>query len=362
MIRLLSIEEVHMLYKTHIIKDFPRFERRPLFAVCSLYAHGNYHKSVQNRNKNSRKYKVCFVMIFVKGGYVMNMIKQFNEAMEYIEKNIVNEMDISNAFRIAGCSEYHFRRMFSFFAGMPLGEYIRRRKLSYAGTLLQSKNEKVIDVALKLGYETPEAFSKAFQTMHGITPSQVKKGNAALKAFPPMTFQLTIKGGIEMDYRVVENEAFRIVGFKKRITLQFEGVNPQIQTLAQKLTPEIAAELKALCDIEPNGILNVSAKFLERTMEGSELDQYIGVATTRPLADKLDKYDVLEVKASSWAVFSVVGTFPEALQQTWAKVYSEWFPSSGYELSEGPEMLWNESPDTTKHNFKSEIWVPVHKL
>jgi AraC family transcriptional regulator len=151
----------------------------------------------------------------------MNILKQFNDAMAYIEENITYDLNISRVFQIAGCSEYHFRRMFSFLAGMPLGEYIRRRKLSYAAMILQSKNEKVVDVALKLGYETPESFSKAFQAMHGVSPSQVKKGNAVLKAFPPMTFQLTIKGGLVMDYRIIEKETFNIVGFKKRITMQF---------------------------------------------------------------------------------------------------------------------------------------------
>jgi len=145
----------------------------------------------------------------------VNMLKQFNDVMTYIEKNLMYDIDINQISQIAGCSEYHFRRMFSFLAGMPLGEYIRRRRLSLAGTLLQSGEEKVIDVALKSGYESPESFCKAFQAMHGVNPSQAKKGDVSLKAFPPMSFQLTISGGIEMDYRIVEKEAFQIVRFQK---------------------------------------------------------------------------------------------------------------------------------------------------
>jgi AraC family transcriptional regulator len=113
----------------------------------------------------------------------MNVLKQFNDAMAYIESNLTNDIDTVQISRIAGCSEYHFRRMFSFLAGMPLGEYIRRRRLSLAATLLQSNEKKVIDVALSLGYETPEAFSKAFQAMHGVSPSQVKKQMLSLKRF-----------------------------------------------------------------------------------------------------------------------------------------------------------------------------------
>lgn len=288
----------------------------------------------------------------------MNTLTQMNKAMRYIEQNLMGEIEFDEMSRIACCSEYHFRRMFSFLSGMPLGEYIRRRKLSIAAVLLNEEDNKIIDIALQLGYNSPDAFSKAFQAMHGISPSSVKKGNIIIKAFPPMTFQLTIKGGNEMDYRIIEKDAFKIVGLKKRITLVFEGMNHQMDSVLQSLTADKIKELKSLCDIEPKGILSVSANFSERTVEGSELDQYIGVATTKQATDK---WDVLEVDAASWAVFTVVGEFPKALQDTWARIYAEWFPTSGYELTCGPEILWNESPDTSKPNYKSEIWIPVRK-
>lgn len=123
----------------------------------------------------------------------MNVLAQFNEAMGHIERNLMCNIELNQISRIAGCSEYHFRRMFSFLAGMPLGEYIRRRRLSAAGILLQNESVKVIDLALQLGYESPEAFSRAFQAMHGVTPSQAKNKNIALKVLPPMTFQLSIR-------------------------------------------------------------------------------------------------------------------------------------------------------------------------
>lgn len=288
----------------------------------------------------------------------MNTLTQMNKAMRYIEENLMGEIDFGEMSRIACCSEYHFRRMFSFLAGMPLGEYIRRRKLSIAAILLDVDENKIIDIALQLGYNSPDAFSKAFQAMHGILPSSVKKGNIILKAFPPMTFQLTIRGGNEMDYRIVEKDRFRIIGLKKRISLIFEGTNNQINSMVESLTVEDIKELKELSDMEPKGILSVSTNFSERTAEGSKLDQYIGVATRE---QALGKWDVLEVEATSWAVFTVVGKFPNELQDTWARIYSEWFPTFGYELTGGPEILWNESPDTSKSNYKSEIWIPVRK-
>lgn len=288
----------------------------------------------------------------------MNLFAQLNEAMAYIEKNLMMDIDINQVSRIAGCSEYHFRRMFSTLAGIPLGEYIRRRRLSKAGVLLQSTRIKVIDLALQLGYESPEAFSKSFRAMHGVSPSQARKETVELKIFPPMTFQLTIRGGTEMRYRIVEKEDFYIVGLKKRVAMQFTGINPQISELAERLTPEIIAELKGLCDLEPNGILNVSADFSDRTAQGSQLDQYIGVATSKAAPGQ---YETLHVSASAWAVFKVTGVFPNAVQETWARIYAEWFPASGYELTGGPELLWNEDPDTTKPDYHSEIWIPVKK-
>jgi AraC family transcriptional regulator len=174
-----------------------------------------------------------------------------------------------------------------------------------------------------------------------------------------MTFQLTVNGGIEMDYRIVEKDAFDIVGFKKRITMQFKGVNPQMDTVVQKLTTDIISELKSLCDTEPMGILSVSANFSDRINEGSEIDQYIGVAITRTAPTE---YDILHVDASAWAVFGVVGVFPIAIQKAWAKIYAEWLPAAGYELIGGPEMLWNESPDTSKADYRSEIWIPSRKI
>ena len=288
----------------------------------------------------------------------MNMLAQLNDAMAYIEENLMQYIEMSQIARLAGCSEYHFRRMFSFLAGMPLGEYIRRRRLSRAGVLLQTSQIKVIDLALQLGYDSPEAFGRSFQAMHGVTPSQARKENAGLKILPPLSFQLTIRGGMEMHYRIVEKGDFSIAGFKKRVAMQFNGVNPQITELAQRLTPEIIAELKELCDTEPSGILSVSANFSDRMMENSQLDQYIGVATLKVVPGH---YDVLHVEASAWAVFKVTGPFPAAVQETWAKIYAEWFPASGYELTGGPELLWNEGPNTTKPDYHSEIWIPVKK-
>lgn len=288
----------------------------------------------------------------------MDGLKQLNLAMRYIEENLTEEIDLQQAARLACCSEYHFKRMFSFLSGYSLGEYIRLRRLTLAGLELSDSSIKIIDAAVKYGYDSADSFARAFQAFHGLTPSEARRSGAALKAIPPMTFQLTIKGGTAMQYRIEDKQAFSIVGIKKRITLLFEGENSQVTSLGQSLTQKDIAELKALSNIEPQGMLSVSANFAERVAEGSELDQYLGVATTQqPDA----RWEVLPVAASTWAVFTIVGPFPKTVQDTWAQIYAEWLPGSGYELTGGPEMLWNESPDTSNPQYKSEIWIPVAK-
>jgi AraC family transcriptional regulator len=177
------------------------------------------------------------------------------------------------------------------------------------------------------------------------------------KAYPRMTFQISIKGGIEMNYRLVEKEAFRIAGIMKRVPIIFNGVNPEISSMWQSLNEEKINELKGLSDVEPMGLLSASTNFSENRMEEKGgLDHYIGVATTKKSPDC---YAKLEVAASTWAVFEVVGPFPDTLQNVWGRIYSEWFPTSGYEVAEGPEILWNEHKDTTSPTFRSEIWIPV---
>ncbi|TVX82883.1 AraC family transcriptional regulator [Peribacillus simplex] len=289
----------------------------------------------------------------------MDLLKNMNGAIKFIEENLTNEIDFKEVARLAYCSEYHFKRMFSFLAGIPLSEYIRRRRLTLAAFELKDNNIKVIDIAIKYGYSSPDSFARAFQHLHGITPSEARSNGHSLKAYPPMSFQLSIKGGSEMNYRIEEKEAFHIIGIKKRVPIIFNGVNPEIASMWKSLDEKTINELKNLSNVEPLGLLSASANFSEgRLEEKGELDHYIGAATTRECPDNLTQ---LKVDASTWAVFEAVGPFPETLQNVWGRIYSEWFPSSNYEQREGPEILWNENKDITSPTFRSEIWIPVMK-
>ncbi|MEF7634644.1 AraC family transcriptional regulator [Bacillus thuringiensis] len=289
----------------------------------------------------------------------MDSLKNMNAAMRYIEDNLTNEIDFKEVARLALCSEYHFKRMFSFLAGISLSDYIRCRRLTLAAFELKNSNVKVIDVAIKYGYNSPDSFARAFQNLHGITPSEARNSSYPLKAYSPMTFQLSIQGGNEMNYRIEEKEPFRIIGITKRVPIVFNGVNEEIASMWKSLNPESIQTLKTLSNIEPTGIISASTNFSEGRMEEKgELDHYIGVATTK---DCPEQFKQLEVAASTWAIFEAVGPFPDALQNVWGRIYSEWFPSSNYELAEGPEILWNEQKDVSSPNFRSEIWVPVLK-
>jgi AraC family transcriptional regulator len=282
-----------------------------------------------------------------------------NKALAYIEEHLTEDIDYNKVWKIACCSEYHFKRVFSFLSGIGLSEYIRRRRLTLAALDLKNTNLRVIDVAVKYGYDSADSFSRAFHSMHGILPSEARSENTQLKAYPRMTFQLSIKGGCAMNYRIVEKEQFKLVGFKKRVPIIFEGVNPEIAKMTELLTPEVITQLKAISNVEPTGIISATTNFSEGRMEEKgESDHYIGVATT---SDETAEFDVLKVDASTWAVFESVGPFPETLQNVWGRIYSEWLPSSGYEVVEGPEILWNESPDTGNPKYRSEIWIPVKK-
>ncbi|AFI27099.1 AraC family transcriptional regulator [Bacillus sp. JS] len=289
----------------------------------------------------------------------MDLLKSMNRALQYIEENLTHDIDFKEAAKLAFCSEYHFKRMFSFLAGISLSEYIRRRRLTLAAFELKDSHAKVIDIAIKYGYNSPDSFTRAFQNLHGVNPSKARLNGHSLKAYPKMTFQLSIKGGSEMNYRIEEKEAFRIVGITKRVPIIFKGIHPEIAAMWERLDEEAISELKAISNVAPLGLISASTNFSEgRAEEKGELDHYIGAATTKQCPNHLSQ---LEVPASTWAVFEAIGSFPDTLQEVWGRIYSEWFPSSNYEQIEGPEILWNEHKDVTSPSFKSEIWIPIAK-
>ena len=286
------------------------------------------------------------------------MLKELNQVMDYIEQHLTEEISLEEISRYAGVSDYHFRKIFYYLSGMTLSEYIRNRRLSEANKDLLNK-ESVTDVAYKYGYESIDGFTRAFKAWSGFLPSEVAKTGVS-KMFPKLSFYIDVKGGQSMDYKIVEMPAFKFAGVSKRVPMQFEGVNQAIVDLANSITQEQREAMHALQNIEPREIVNVSYEHDYQFMKDEgELTHLIGVLTTED--EVSDLLDVLEVPAYTWAVFPNEGPFPETLQQTYARIYSEWLPASDYEVIQAPAFSFTKFNEDQPGYAYSEVWMPVRK-
>lgn len=302
-------------------------------------------------NKERTNEAMLARMIVLKGAKSnMEWVERLNRAMNYMEENLTEELDYEQLGRIACCSAYHFQRMFSYMAGMPLSEYIRRRKMSLAAVDLQGGEAKIIDVAEKYGYHSPTAFNRAFQAIHGIAPSAVKNEGVLVKSFPPITFKITVKGVEEMNYRIETKEAFRIVGvstpLEKEIEKNFAVIPPKWQEISMNGTLQ---RLIGMMDAEPMGVLGVSVCNSEEPWR-----YYIAVSTSKE-GEGLEEY---LVPASTWAIFSGTGT-NQSIQELEQRIVTEWLPASGYEYANAPDIEVYLNPDP--QNAKYEVWIPVRK-
>jgi AraC family transcriptional regulator len=286
------------------------------------------------------------------------MLKELNQVMDYIDEHLTDDLSLEIISEYAGVSDYHFRKIFFYLSGMTLNEYIKNRKLSEANKDLL-KGEKVTDVAYKFGYQSLDGFTRAFKKWSGFLPSDVTKTGVS-KSFPKLSFIITVKGGISMEFRIEEKPAFNLVGVSKRVPMQFEGVNNEILKLAMSITKEQKEEMHSLQNMEPCEIVNASydadADFLK---EEGELTHLIGVLTTENNIS--EHLDIVHVEPCTWAVFPNEGPFPSTLQETMAKVYSEWLPSSNYEVINVPTFSFTKMDEKLKDYAYSEVWIPVKK-
>lgn len=280
----------------------------------------------------------------------MEWIDRLNEAINYIEEHLTDAIDYERFGRIAGCSSYHFQRMFTYMAGVPLSEYIRRRKMSLAAVDLREKDAKIIDVAEKYGYHSPTAFNRAFQSVHGIAPSVVKNEGVSVKSFPPVSFKITIKGAEEMNYRIETKDSFRIVGVSVPLNKDIEQNFMVIPSKWQEITENgTLQKLIGMMDTPPMGVLGVSL------CNDSEAWRYFIAVSTSKSSDGFEEYTV---PAAVWAVFPGEGT-NESIQELERRIVTEWLPTSGYEYGKGPDVEVYISPDP--QNAKYEVWIPVVK-
>ncbi|HEY9060673.1 MAG TPA: AraC family transcriptional regulator [Pseudobacteroides sp.] len=284
----------------------------------------------------------------------MEWLDRLNQSISYIEDNLAGEIDFEQAAKIACCSSFHFQRMFSYIANVSLAEYIRRRRMTQAAFELQNSDIRVIDLALKYGYDSPTSFSRAFQNVHGVPPSAAKSEGVILKAHPRMTFLISIKGEVEMNYRIEKKEAFRVVGAKRHFDLDVEKNFVQVPKFwGETFQNGMIVEIGQLSNKEPLGVLGIST-----CMNGKDFDYYIASATDKPKPENMHEYIV---PTATWAIFECIGPMPAAIQELQKRIITEWLPTSGYEYADAPDIEVYPEGDTSSLNYKCEVWLPVTK-
>ena len=283
----------------------------------------------------------------------MTTLEGMNHAICYIEEHLHEEIDYSEVAHIACISQYHFQRMFAFVTDIPLSEYIRRRRLTLAAFDLRDNGMRIIDVAVKYGYASADAFSRAFQNVHGIMPSKARENGVTLTTYPRITFTLSIKGVTAMNYRIEEKEGFIVAGVKEFTTTINSENFINIPKMWQKLSKETFAILAALSDREPSGVLGVCGD-----MYNDGFDYWIAAATSKPCPNSLE---TLHIPACTWAIFETTGPLPGAIQELFTRIFTEWLPTSGFEHAPAPEIEVYSDGDTTSPTYKSAVWIPVVK-
>lgn len=291
------------------------------------------------------------------------MLDRWNDAIDVIEENLDGVIDVADLARRAVTSEYHFRRVFSVLAGMPLSEYVRRRRMSVAAADVLA-GTPLVDVAVRYGYGSADAFRRAFVAVHGLTPEQARRPDAVLTSQPRLRLRLTIEGSAPMRHRIVDLDAFRIAGPGTRIPLVYRGPNPDLIAFHRSLPSGTAEELGALGEVEePAGPFSVSTDFAPDRADGSEFHYVYGIATRAPAADIPSHLDVIDVPRHTWVVFEVAAEtgFDAALQQVWADAFGDWFPSHPYRIVPAPEILAVRERSEDGEAGRAELWIAVER-
>ena len=290
----------------------------------------------------------------------MDWIQGIQRTIDYVEAHITEDIDFDDVAGQAYSSPFHFQRVFGILCGLSLGDYIRMRRLSLAGEELSRGNARVIDVALKYGYDTPESFSRAFTRFHGIAPSEAKRGGK-VRIFTPLSVKLTLTGGNRMDYRIEKRDAFQVVCKRKRVD------KPQSGSATQDITAmwqEFGADgtISRLAAHMPK---NPAMKGLLGICFSSEFDakQFpYGIGVEYDGREVNSDLEVITIPASTYAVFTGKGRMPDAYIDTYHRIVTEFFPQSAqYEYAENVEFEVYSSADIGDPNYRYEIWIAVNE-
>ncbi|MBB5867564.1 AraC family transcriptional regulator [Allocatelliglobosispora scoriae] len=286
------------------------------------------------------------------------MISALNRLVDLVEQHLTEELDLGGLAASLGTTEYHLRRMFSSLSGMPLSEYVRRRRMTVAAADVVRGEDDLLSIAVRHGYGSTEAFGRAFRAVHGASPGDVRRDGGPLRTQPQLRFRLTVEGSIPMDTRIVERPAFRLIGYAARVPLIHHGANPHIQQHIASLPAEEHIRLKALSTAEPAGLLQITDGVDPDAVEGTELTYLHGVAVAAdtPTPGGLD---AVEVPGGRWAVFSAAGPYPQTLQTAWAATATEWFPSNPWRLRPGPSIVAVLDRADDFSTATCELWLPI---
>jgi len=278
--------------------------------------------------------------------------------MTHIEEHIDDDLALSDVSAVTAYSAYHFGRLFYYIADMPLSGYIRKRKLSLAAMALQSSDAKVVDLAVRYGYDSADSFTRAFTKQHGVTPSAARKPGVNLTIFPPLTFQIKIKGVQAMNWRIEEKKAFEVFGIERIFTNE---ENPDREGKISAFWREAKAggsyrRLTARAGGDPMGF----GGYVE---EQSDMFPYMICLIAGEGCDTTG-FKVVQVPAATWAIFRS-GELPEnaygsEIRGLFQRAYSEWLPSSGYDrFPDRPDFEIYSRTDDGK--FYEEAWIPIIK-
>ena len=282
----------------------------------------------------------------------MDWIHAVMTAVDYIEENMTEELTADIIASKVNVSPFYFQKGFSLLCGLTLKEYIRNRRLTLAGNELCSGNRRVIDVALKYGYDSPDSFTKAFTRFHGVTPSAAQKNVSMLKSFAPLKIKISLEGGYLMDYKITKKESFTVLGVSKRF--RYDNAKSEIPQFWQE--HYAAGNGKYVC-----GMFGIN---IDEQMGGEDFE-YLIADVYNPASDIPEGFVTKVIPAFTWAVFPCKGPMPQALQDVNQKIFSEWLPAlKNYEFAAGYciEMYDDAAiyPNgTSDENYYCEIWIPV---
>jgi AraC family transcriptional regulator len=299
----------------------------------------------------------------------VDFLERMTRVADFIEEHLTDDMRLHDLASIVSCDIYQFGRIFAYVVGIPLSEYVRRRRLSQAALELQGGEARVIDVALRYGYASPDAFARAFAAMHGVTPREAIAPGTRLRLYPRITFHISIKGDADMEYRIEQRDIMHCVGIEKNFGIV--TVNRAAEDWTQEF-PDIMAYWDQFLDGGANPILRDQYRLyraplwqvgVTETLPGGETVTKIG-AEARPGEDypELTRFDI---PAHTWAIFTARGRLNQKVHpagQTMARVLTEWLPVSGYELIPGLHLEIYGPGDTQKDDYACELWLPVKKL